>query len=122
MPVTMPSSSEQKPGTKPLFSAWALKNSANILQQWFAIAVIWHQGSTSRKIRGIIPFDGQNHVKCAFWRVRLRIRTLIKRYDHVRVYSQEGMTINVQTATFMPFTNGILQVQKMTLTETVRVK
>jgi hypothetical protein len=24
------------------------------------------QGSTSRKIRGIIPFDAQNHVKCAF--------------------------------------------------------
>jgi hypothetical protein len=57
------------------------------------------QGSTSRKIRGIIPFDAQNHVKCAFLRVRLRIRTLIKRYDHVRVYSQKGMTINdLQTA------------------------
>jgi hypothetical protein len=25
-----------------------------------------YQGSTSRKIRGIIPFDAQHHVKCAF--------------------------------------------------------
>jgi hypothetical protein len=33
-------------------------------------------------------------------------------------YSQKGKTINdLQTATFMPFTNGMLQVQKMTLTE-----
>jgi hypothetical protein len=73
------------------------------------------QGSTSHKILGIIPFDAQNHVKCAFWRVRLHIRTLIKRYDHVRVYSQKGMAINdLETAAFMPFTNRILQVQKMT--------
>jgi hypothetical protein len=82
-----------------------------------------HTHTHIRRVPHHVKFDAQNHVKCAFWRMWLRTRTLIKRYDHVRVYSQKGMTMNdLQTAAFMSFTNGILQVQKMTLTETVRVK